>query len=502
MFGEGLRVEIEKRNSMVISYLRRVPFHLSPLTYYYQLRNFEKYKRDILIKTSVIVFIIAILLIPVPKSLYELDSQGVFAHVEELLKDKYEGRMMGTKGIDEASRYIENQLNEYGIEPYYNGEYVESLKSSTNLVELNSRLFIKDTTGVLKEYKYKTDYSLNQITDGTVSGIIITHEQYENGEYDNYNDYFILTDENVDFRALFRSICRKRFIKGILITNKLDGDSFEEQYGKRRLIRSTEILNDNHGAVVCTISKKTGEDLKSNLGKEIILLNQCKLIENIYVKNIGGIIKSNNKENNEKIMVITNYDYLGIENKDVYKGLSYNGTSIAAVLEIAEALNSLEQKPNKDIVFMFFDGSQNYALRGGVSQTGAHLFERNNKDKIDENTFIIALNDLGYRGNDKLYLDTSRASSSDMKYFEYIKYVKKRSKELNVDLFLSQLILGFEDINELNTFGGKGIFIKAIDTSEFEEHVGTKQDDITLINQKNLKNQTQLILDTIINIAY
>jgi len=99
-------------------------------------------------------------------------------------------------------------------------------------------------------------------------------------------------------------------------------------------------------------------------------------------KNIGGYIWG--KNSNNPLVLVTSYDYLGKDSKGLYK----NGTSVAAILELARNLRakSKENMNSRTIVFLFTDGSE---------QNGQGVIESIGNKNIDVYSFYVYMNYLG-----------------------------------------------------------------------------------------------------------
>src|SRR5699024_1186727 len=53
------------------------------------------------------------------KNTYEIKAENIKKHIEFLASDELEGREIGSKGIEKATKYIENQFQEINPPPYY-----------------------------------------------------------------------------------------------------------------------------------------------------------------------------------------------------------------------------------------------------------------------------------------------------------------------------------------------------------------------------------------------
>lgn len=518
LLGEGFNIEVNKRNSRVITTIRRIPYYLSPRTYIYEIKHFKNNKKAIAIKTSVVIAIVTTIILSslVPKSLYEIDAAEVIKHVNEFNKDDYEGRMIGTLGHEKAADYIVNQLKASGVEPYFEGNYIDEIESRYSIAKIkSSRLSIQDNQGnEVLDLNYMNDFYLRGIYSQKVmcysdkmKGEIITLEDFDNKRYSRDKQYFLVLDEkdvprgSDEFIYFFRQLSYERYlITGVIVPEDIS-EYYEE---KMSLIQAVERewCEANSRYMIVPIMVQTSKDvcevIKEHRGKELTLENDVSLIENFTVKNIGGIIKGKSSNSKDTIIVTANYDYLGKDGDILYKGLADNGTSVASVLEIAKGLNSLNAVPENDIVFLLFDASKHFEY------TGARMYKGKGLGTF-EDTYTFSLSNLGIDGSNSLYLDTTYALSNQREYYDYIKYLKERGKEIGITVKQESLFYsGREDLMYIKDGKGKGVHIKSVNSPEIEsrKYYGAVQDDISVIDSEKLKKQAQLILDTIVHMAY
>lgn len=522
LFAEGLKKELNKRNSRFISNLRKIPFHLSPKTFIYQCKNMGRYKGQVILKVIIIIVIVVPLLIPPPSSLYQVDTQKAFSHVQEFDKDKYEGRMLGTVGRDKASEYIINNLKKYGLKSYFKEGYIKEMESNNKIGDIEEvNLSIIDTNGdIIKKLKFKEDYKYTSFHtyspsyyDEKYSGEILTVKSLEEGKFTNDNKYFLLLDNNkffgiYDLYDYVEKIEKKVKLAGLIMPE-------HSNYSYKKKVNLLQVYESNKEEeeqqlyyrgkgtkkpIILEVNRDVLKELKGLEGKNMVSKNDIKILDGFKYKNVAGVIKGKDSSK-EKLVIATNYDYLGYDDEIKYKGLLYNGTSISATLEIAKTLVNAKEKPEQDIVFVFFDGSK---FR---KDTGVDMYLKENGLGFFENSFVISMNSLGLKDTNTLFLDTSVASTNKRKYFEYIKYIEKRAGELGITLKRQHLLDGYEDISRIHTFGGKGMFFSSQNLKSYIEKLqdglyGMEQKDINVISKEMLKNQIQLILDTIVYICY
>lgn len=116
LFGEGLRIEINKRDSRVISFIKKISYQLSARLLIEELKDIKKNYKPLAIKVLIIVVIGAYFIIPWYPSSYEFNMDMAMNHINELSHERYEERIGGSKGGFLAGDYIINTLESYGYE--------------------------------------------------------------------------------------------------------------------------------------------------------------------------------------------------------------------------------------------------------------------------------------------------------------------------------------------------------------------------------------------------
>ncbi|HAS73590.1 MAG TPA: hypothetical protein DCS67_05550, partial [Clostridiales bacterium UBA8960] len=114
LLGEGLRMEFQKRNSRVISHIRKAYYFISPKMFIAQIKAIQTYYRQVLVKIAIIVFIIAYAAIPWHPSQHKFDIERAMSHVHALTQENLKGREAGTEGGQLAGEYIKSALLSYG----------------------------------------------------------------------------------------------------------------------------------------------------------------------------------------------------------------------------------------------------------------------------------------------------------------------------------------------------------------------------------------------------
>ncbi|WP_130807799.1 ABC transporter permease subunit [Senegalia massiliensis] len=500
LLGEGLKEEVNKKNSKFIIFIKHIPYHLSPITFIHQIKNKEKYKKSILIKLSLVLILGLVFLYPPSISKYKVDSNRIYNEVEEISNQKYNNRVIGTEGHEEFSTYIVKQLEENNIIPLFEDGYIN--KGNIN-VEMNN---IKKAEMHLKKgeekinFKYKDDFImeniyLNETSDsiyeGKISGKLLLYEDYLNEKYNEEENYFLIVDNWNSYNKIATEINKEKFITGVLLSSVT---SLEDIVSFVNIAGSIDDLKKDKeqfgSAFRGYITEDTVQELKKYSKEELIIEYKLKNLKNVEVKNIGGYIEGEGLDE-PPLIIATNYDYFSNDIDDLGNGVFYNGTSIAANLEIMKVLSQNNFTLKRDIIFLFFDGSK------GTREKGTDLFRNTDfYNKLSPYHFIMQLNFLGYKNSDSLSIDTSLLYSDNKNHYNFIKGIFKRAKELGIEFKIDKVSNTNDGITDMHVNGSSGVLISSINDNERKEVENIEQ-NINIINEKKLKNQIQLIIDAI-----
>lgn len=515
LLGEGLNHELNKRNSMFISNVNKLWFHLSPITYINEIKNFKDKRKIVIGKTLGILTIILLVLIPNLNSTSIVDN-SVMAYINEINKDDYEGRLTGTSGNELFSDYIINQLKDYKISPLFGESYINEFNIDPTINIINeSNLIIKDNLGeIIDEIKYKVDYSFEGWTSNSMNsleGEILTSESYLEGKFDSSKEYFLVLNADVGQSYIYDKIVSDRknheYIKAVLVTNprysifplakmELENSVLTRVWDK------ISAFDDDLPPVKIQIGKRATGKLWKLEGSIITLDINMDNPQGLIGKNIGGIIEGKEPEN--PIIIVTSYDYLGVhdlgvtqaENLIKFKGLYENGTSIATNLEIAKNLGDIRQIPNRSIIFLFIDGTK-------LSIEGIQDIEK--QGLLGKQPLLIYLNYMGInpfnKKGDSLYYYTILNKTNSKEEQEFFRWFKRNTTSKNhhimVDYSIKERSLTRIDDNDM-----VGIILQGLAEKEKSWYDGNIQSNMESIHIERLTAHIQYLLDTIIDMAY
>ena len=509
LLAEGLHHELVKRNSMIIAWIKRIPFHLSPITYVYQIRNYNSFKKSVVIKTSIILLIFVVPILPAKGSLYLIDEISVFNHIEELAKDEYEGRLVGTEGRDRTSEYIISQLQLSNIKPLYDDSYIDEFEINYPMKIINSSSLLISNEGKAEnlDLYFRKDFNINTwfYTKGSGytpvdnwNGVLLTEDAFKSRNFDDSRDYFVILDSsilNLDNASMrnIRQIGGHSNVNGVIAP--IEYKDIIERKGFIDLADSEDYhrfkRNSSSPPFIIYVTTETANKLREFQGYEISVQNTFAHDEFITTgKNIGGIIKG---KSSEPVILVTSYDYFGYDKENRYLGLYENGSSVASILEIAKTLGAIEETPEQTIIFTFLDSSK-------FRSRGANEFARSYM-KGNSQSYIY-LSYMGFDNDSNLYIDTSLTSSNEIEIFSHIKYMRARASKNKIQMPNELISRLYYDTTELRRASNSGIMLSGVNISEAQVLYGMKQNDLDMISPKKLKLHTQLLLDTIVNMLY
>lgn len=167
LLGEGLRMEFQKRNSRIISFIRKGFAMLSPKLLYLQIREIKKYYRPVLIKLGTAVLILIYLFVPRYESVVPFQTDKAIDQVIALSSPEFEGRVSGSRGGYEAGNYIIESMKSFGYDvktmdiSFYEGENnIENLKIMAPMTVAEGRIVIKREDGQEKTYRLHEDFTI------------------------------------------------------------------------------------------------------------------------------------------------------------------------------------------------------------------------------------------------------------------------------------------------------------------------------------------------------
>ena len=489
LFGEGLKIEFNKRTSKVISFIRKMPANLSPLRLLYEIKNFKDYKKPVIRKFVVIAILLVFVLFPRPYNPLRFEADIAVSNVEEISNDKYNGRLSGTDDNKKLAQHIVDVLKEYGIEPY-NGSYIHEFNIEQSINYYDAQLIVNSDDKQL-ELDYRNDFYVTTPwdVDGTFEAEYLPNEEVFKHRDLSTTEKWRSKIAIIDNRGLGET-------EMISLRNRLSfyfrpaGIIFIEDWlSRNNKFKVTRINRHFDSTFVIIMASDKGSELLGLKNINISFKSDVTLHENVKGTNVIGIIKgSSDSTEEEKIIIGSSLDYLGNDKDTMYSGTTASG-GVAMELEVARVLVKSGLKPKRDIIFAFWDGTYNV--------------DRGSKDFIrgmsspSERYFYLDIRNLIGKDAESILLDTSSVIPKDAEAQASIKALKKSAKQNKIKLQFGRAFSSVRD-----DFASLNRAAVVIESLEKNSKLMTPFDNYENFDLKRYSQVGQMILDSIMRIAY
>lgn len=496
LFGEGLRMEFEKRTSRVITFIRRIPSYVSPFRLAYEIKNIEVYRKTVFTKLVCYILVLIILFFPTLPSTHKFDAVEAFQTIEELGSDKYKGRLAGSPENKELAEYIASELQSYGLQPY-DGKYIHEFNIESSINVKHSTLKLKSALQGEKELVYRKDYYVTspitfsgkfETVKLTVDELYdVTPEKFEELRSQNIHTKFVLIDllSTRDYRRMMTAL---QFIinhlrpRGVIF---LDG--WEIEGNATKAITVSKAFED---AFIISISKEAGNELLRMGSPEIEVSVETETFHNTKGYNVMGTIPGTNPQGKTEYFIIgSKLDYVG-DDKDARFPGALEAGGVAAELEIAKKLAQSGIKPQNNIMFAFWDGSFN------ESRGTAHFVKKYVLPGDISKITYFDIGNLAIEEEADVLMDTSRIFPKNKEAQHYINILKSNAKKHDIKLVYGSItspIMVDMTSTKIQAF--------MVNNTETKRITTTSQDTVDMIDKKQYKRIGQMLMDTVIDMA-
>lgn len=371
---------------------------------------------------------------PIKTALEQIDEQGLVKHIKILASDEFLGRAPAHEGEIKTLEYLTGEFQKLGLKPGNGNSYLQPF----DLVEVHSKpleiMEVKGEKGSVKlnwadEFVAQSSHLTNLVeykdAEIVFAGYGITAPEYNWFDYGNIdvkgkvvivmvNDpgYHTKNTELFTGNAMtyygrwtykYEEAARQGaaglFIihedgaasyPWAVVRNGWTGEEFYKEStdsnfsrakvnGWINLAKAQEIFSlagYDFDEELKKASSGSYKGLNLNLKTSMIIENK---FSNVVTNNVIGYIPGK-KRPEEYIFYMGHWDHLGIdlslEGDQIYNGARDNASGIAALLEIAEAFQSLDEKPERSIVFLAV-GAEERGLLGSAYYVANPIFPLN-----------------------------------------------------------------------------------------------------------------------------
>jgi hypothetical protein len=431
-----------------------------------------------------------------------ITSGDLESYVSFLASPYLKGRGDGEPELDIAQQYIISQARLIGLKPANGSSYLQPytiVRTSIDPERTKAQIISdKNDTVTIKKPVYQmvptspSDFTL----EGEVvfAGYGLKQDKYGYNDFENINpegkillvmnsapsskdgNKFAFETANWDsFMSIQVKLTFLLFSKAKAVLFVMDpksgAQSLEEKYhGIADELNSSKYLKGEkprtfempgmprilfvHRSVADELLKGTGytlENLQDNIdtdlkphsfeiqGKKLCFTEGAKS-EDVTLNNVAACIEGSDPElKNECVIFSAHADHIGESGGDINPGADDNASGCAALLSIAEAFQSLERKPLRSILFLWFSGEE-IGLYGSQSYVNHPLVPLENT-LVDLNIDMIGrvkgvadtTKDTPMTGPEGVFIITGNQSSELGKIAEEI----DKSTRLDFDYSLS-----------------------------------------------------------------
>lgn len=400
-------------------------------------------------KIVMLLFIIMALLTTIFACTYQketsnlsLNSERIMEHLNVLISDEFEGRMIATEGNAKTIRYIQDHFSKIGLTPAGSSFLTDfktvapSLKSAIvfQVLDHNGSLVREFVQG--KDFKTRFDsFSMGGKFSGNIH-LITEHSELADLEkmFDNKAILIDISDDKIT-------------------SNRFDEDEIIELIKIKRaevlIYKETSPLNVRdiriglkntyipaRGLILLGVSEEVFNSLVEFSKKGYnIEVDSALTFSEIETHNVLGIIPGISRSRDNYIMIATSFDGLGVdEHGTIHRSITNNATAVATMLEIAETIKENDVTFDSTIVFAAFNGQH-------TGFVGINDYARNMIFPHDR-TQVIVLENIASNADDPLIIAT----------FERDEATRQRSRLLVNRLSKIAGISGVEHITEFEYF--------------------------------------------------
>jgi len=348
---------------------------------------------------------------------HQISSQALYDWVKELSSEKYQGRLTGTDGFNQAASWVSSLLASWGVKPAGdNGTYLQAFPAPYTLVldrgEVSLHLPVtvpgsKKSGEIKKYYRYEDEYfpggtsASGEITAEVVyAGFGITAPEL------GYDDY-----QGVDVRGKIVLMESE-----VPVSPDKDPETFKKwrpysfhQYklqnaaahgAKGLLYCYGPIVNPNNdyidGFIYSHVGQEVAEDVFAGSGKTyretvasirkdlkprsfrtgkiFTIKNKTEYHPEGQGFNLLARIEGQNPVLKDEVIVIGGHlDHVG-RCPDLMPGANDNASAVAVMLGLAQALMKSEIKPGRTILLAFF-GAEEQGVKGSDFYLDHPVFE-------------------------------------------------------------------------------------------------------------------------------
>jgi hypothetical protein len=305
-----------------------------------------------------------------------LAQQGVLDHISAndlkgnlsfLSSDLLEGRDTPSKGLDIAGEFIASQFRRAGLEPQFQNAEFETLTAdmtgfsfTVNGVAVTEKVTIQNSAALdIKDAPvYKVESGSVPALEEKVA-LLAVPDFSAQGARENLATY----------QKWLAAVVAKHPLAIIQYT-----EGAQRRGGSGTRPRLVEVETATKTPATVTIADSAAAKLFEKKSTVSIHAN-APAVSSAHLRNVTAILKGSDPELSKTYILVTaHYDHIGMkatgDGDRIYNGANDDGSGTVSVIELANALATMNPRPKRSILFMTFFGEEKGLL--GSRYYGAH----------------------------------------------------------------------------------------------------------------------------------
>lgn len=370
-----------------------------------------------------------------------------------LSSKQFEGRNPGTKGYDDAARYMASKFSEMKLKPLGDSVYFQWLNLECNEIISPYKFNLIEKDKIVKQYNIGTDFVFRGFTGaGTMKAPVVFCGYGISDTVNGYDDF-----RNADFAKekivmIFKpnpkwkngdvawpdanerskaQVAIKHGAKAILMVSLPNDEKPQKTIGSTlhgegmqpknfpmlhiSLDAANDILKKSGYTIkqLQTLIDSTKKPFSVNTNSVVDLQANTRYDSVARTENIIGMIEGSDPAlKNQYVLIGAHLDHVGQQAGEIYfPGANDNASGSAAVLEIARVFSEEKFKPKRSVIFVLFASEEQGLL--GSKFMASHL-----PVPVDSVVAAINMDCIGY--GDSIQIGNGKSTPELWKFIHTI----------------------------------------------------------------------------------
>ncbi len=347
-------------------------------------------KRILLLLAVIVVASVALSLIsqPQPTASFavlneeSIDLDRALNVINILSSPEYDGRLPSTEGNAKTVSYIADQFQEIGLtSPPSISDYRQPFEQEIVLINQPPALAIRDSSGaVTQQFNHLTEFLARPTwPDTRINGSLIASMHYVRTvaeleqKAQQFNGYALLVGDDAvqqyqNQRYGLYSLVQKILelnpeVKAIIFNNDIRRDGFFPISNSLHVKITEGGSFDENGPMILYTTQDTFASLRKSLAAGgFVEIAMDYNLTTCTSENVLGVIEGTDPELKDNFIIIgAHLDHIGNNKDGSYNpGALDNASGIAALLEVARSIKASGVEPQKSVLFIAFNGEEEY----------------------------------------------------------------------------------------------------------------------------------------------